>query len=89
MEDSVRTRAALRKLLSLFPYDVARPTQLAALHVMAQMFRDNLRFNILEVPTGTGKSALAVAAARYAAMLGDDDFEPCAYILTPTIWQTR
>ena len=83
MKDNDRTRATLRELVSLFPYDVARPTQSAALEVIAKMFRENFRYNIIEAPTGTGKSALAFASARYAASLDNGEFERGAYILTP------
>ncbi len=83
MKDNARTRAVLHELISLFPHDVARPTQSAALEVIAQMFKENIRFNIIEAPTGTGKSALAITAARYAAMIDDGEYEPGAYILTP------
>jgi Rad3-related DNA helicase len=75
----------LRQLLSLFPYEHVRPIQRAALDVIAGMFDSGKRFSILEAPTGSGKSALAFTAARYAATLDDldDEFEPGAYILTP------
>lgn len=76
----------LRQLLSLFPYERLRPIQRAALDVVARMFESGNRFSILEAPTGSGKSALAFTAARYASTLddlGDDEFEPGAYILTP------
>ena len=47
------------------------------------MFAEGNRFAIIEVPTGAGKSALALATARYAATLSDAEFGPGAYILTP------
>jgi ATP-dependent DNA helicase DinG len=73
----------LRKLLSLFPYDLVRPAQVAALEVIARMFEEGGRFTIIEAPTGAGKSALALTTALYAATLGDGGFESGAYILTP------
>lgn len=82
-KDNGRITQHLRELLSLFPYDFARPAQLAALEIIAQMFSEDIHFSMIEAPTGTGKSALAIAVARYAATLGDGDYEPGAYILTP------
>lgn len=73
----------LRQLLSLFPYEPARPVQKAALGIIARMFDDGNHFSIIEAPTGAGKSALAFAAARIGATLDDGDFSPGAYILTP------
>jgi len=76
----------LRQLLSLFPHENVRPIQRAALSVIAGMFESGKSFSILEAPTGSGKSALAFTAARYAATLDgldDDAFELGAYILTP------
>jgi hypothetical protein len=76
----------LRQLLSLFPHEHVRPIQRAALDVVATMFESGNRFSILEAPTGSGKSALAFTAARYAGTLDDSedfDCEPGAYILTP------
>jgi Rad3-related DNA helicase len=78
-----QTSDPLRKLLSLFPYDSIRPAQVAALRVIARMFREDRRFTIIEAPTGAGKSALAIATALYATSFGDERFKPGAYILTP------
>ena len=81
--DNGRITPHLHELLSLFPYDFARPAQLAALEVIARMFREDIHYSMIEAPTGTGKSALAIAVARYAATLADGGYEPGAYILTP------
>jgi Rad3-related DNA helicase len=72
-------------LLSLFPYEYVRPIQREAFDVVATMFETGKGISILEAPTGSGKSALAFTAARYAGTLDDldDEFEPGAYILTP------
>lgn len=83
MQDGDHEGVISRKLQNLFPYDVARPTQSAALEFIARMFEKSVHLNIIEAPTGTGKSALAIAAARYAEFLYDDEYEPGAYILTP------
>jgi Rad3-related DNA helicase len=83
MDYKARLDLQLRGLLSLFPHDFVRPTQVAALEVIARMFTEGNRFSIVEIPTGAGKSALAFATARYAATLDDEDFESGAYILTP------
>jgi Rad3-related DNA helicase len=81
--DHYQTSDPLRKLLSLFPYGPIRPVQAAALQVIAQMFREDRRFAIIEAPTGAGKSALAITTALYAATLGNERFQPGAYVLTP------
>ena len=75
----------LNQLLSLFPYENVRPIQRAALDVVANMFETGKALSILEAPTGSGKSALAFTAARFAGTLDDldDEFDPGAYILTP------
>jgi Rad3-related DNA helicase len=83
MDYKTKFNPQLSALLSLFPHKLARPTQVAALEVIARMFAEGNRFTIIEVPTGAGKSALACATARYAATLDDDGFGPGAYILTP------
>jgi Rad3-related DNA helicase len=89
-KDNGRITPHLRELLSFFPYDFARPAQREALEAIARVFRENIHFSMIEAPTGTGKSALAIAVARYAATLGDGDYEPGAYILTPyTTWLSR
>lgn len=75
--------AQLRKLLSLFPYDHARPAQIAALKVIARMFSEGSRFTVIEAPTGSAKSALALSTALFATTLQDGEFDPGAYILTP------
>ena len=74
----------LNKLLSLFPHQSIRPTQAAALRVIAQMFREDRGFTIIEAPTGAGKSALAFTTALYAASCDDQQFRSGAYILTPS-----
>jgi len=71
----------LRCLHELFPHASPRPGQLAALEAIARMFRESIPVLISEVPTGAGKSALALTMARYAATLTSS--ERGAYILTP------
>ena len=83
LNDGSQSHPQLRELLSLFPYDSARPVQKGALAILARMFTDDVHFSIIEAPTGAGKSALAVATARYAGTLNNEEFDPGAYILTP------
>lgn len=81
-----RPDSLLAQLLSLFPYENVRPVQRLALNTVARMFESAEKFSILEAPTGSGKSALAFTAARYAGTVddfGETEFEPGAYILTP------
>lgn len=81
--DVSRSHPQLRELLSLFPFDSARPVQKGALAILDRMFTDDVHFSIIEAPTGAGKSALAIATARYAGTLKNEEFDPGAYILTP------
>ncbi len=83
LNDNTQSHPQLRELLSLFPYDSVRPVQKGALEILARMFTKDIHFSIIEAPTGAGKSALAVATARYASTLSNEDFDPGAYILTP------
>ncbi len=83
MYNNDQSNPLLRQLLSLFPYEPARPVQKAALEIIARMFHEGNRFSIIEAPTGAGKSALAFTTARIGATLDDGEFSPGAYILTP------
>jgi ATP-dependent DNA helicase DinG len=84
LNDKDLDNSDFRELISLFPHDFPRKTQIAALHTLASMFEEGSKFSIIEAPTGSGKSAIALTAARYSASLNDDSYEPGAYILTPT-----
>jgi ATP-dependent DNA helicase DinG len=62
-----------------FPFsDKIRPAQEKALAVIERARANSKKFVLLELPTGTGKSAVAIAAARWASTWGNG-----AYILSP------
>src|ERR1035437_8521153 len=82
MDDNKQTNL-LPTLLDLFPCPQVRPMQMAALRNIAHMFEEDNRSMIIEAPTGTGKSALALTAGCFGATLNDDEFEAGAHILTP------
>ena len=83
LHNNDQSNPLLRQLLSLFPYEPARPVQRAALEIIARMFHDGNHFSIIEAPTGSGKSALAFTTARIGATLDDGEFSSGAYILMP------
>jgi len=62
-----------------FPFsDSIRPAQESALAAIERAHSTGKRFVLLELPTGTGKSAVAIAAAKWASRWGNG-----AYILSP------
>src|SRR5712692_9169451 len=62
-----------------FPFcDSIRPAQEKALAAIERARDNGKRFVLLELPTGTGKSAVAIAAAKWASTWGNG-----AYILSP------
>jgi ATP-dependent DNA helicase DinG len=62
-----------------FPFsDKIRPAQEKALAAIARARSLRKKFVLLELPTGTGKSAVAIAAAKWASTWGNG-----AYILSP------
>lgn len=66
-------------ILEHFPLPVSvRKAQEEALAAIERARRNNKHFVLLELPTGTGKSALAIAAAKWASIWGNG-----AYILSP------
>jgi superfamily II DNA or RNA helicase len=64
MDHNNKPSQQLHELLSLFPHNLVRPAQLAALEVIARMFTEDNRFTIIEVPTGAGKSLPSISAKR-------------------------
>jgi superfamily II DNA or RNA helicase len=67
------------KLADFFPFPEIRPAQELALAAIERAYVAHKKFVVLEVPTGGGKSAIAVAAAQWAkAVLGGG-----TYILSP------
>ena len=62
-----------------FPFPATiRPAQEKALEAIARARQDRKKFVLLELPTGTGKSGVAIAAGTWATSWGSG-----AYILTP------
>src|SRR5205807_2029188 len=78
-ESSEPDSTTLSQIRDHFPFcDRVRPAQEKALAAI-QRARDNgKKFALLELPTGTGKSAVAIAAAKWASTWGNG-----AYILSP------
>ncbi len=67
------------KVADFFPFPEIRPAQELALAAIERAYVAHKKFVVLEVPTGGGKSAIAVAAAQWAkAVLGGG-----TYILSP------
>ena len=67
------------KLADFFPFQDIRPAQDEALSAIEKAYAANKKFVILEIPTGGGKSGIAVAAAKWAReVLGGG-----TYILSP------
>jgi ATP-dependent DNA helicase DinG len=67
------------ELCRFFPFSKSiRGPQVKALAAIERAYHRGKRFILLELPTGTGKSAIAIAAARWASSWGSG-----AYILSP------
>src|ERR1700733_11753670 len=67
------------KLANFFPFPEIRPAQDDALALIEKAHANKKKFVILEIPTGGGKSGIAVAAAKWAKeALGGG-----TYILSP------
>lgn len=63
------------ELEGLFPFPEMRPSQRLALEKFVDVTNKDRKFTILELPTGVGKSGVAVTLGRYAQKEG-------AYLLT-------
>lgn len=71
--------ASVSEILDYFPFpDTIRPAQRKALAAILRARERRKKFVLLELPTGTGKSAIAMAAARWASKWSNG-----AYILSP------
>jgi ATP-dependent DNA helicase DinG len=67
------------RVADFFPFPEIRPAQDEALSVLEKAYASNKKFVVLEIPTGGGKSGIAIAAAQWAkAVLGGG-----TYILSP------
>jgi Rad3-related DNA helicase len=67
------------KVADFFPFPEIRPAQEEALGAIERAHAAHKKFVVLEIPTGGGKSGIAIAAAQWAkAVLGDG-----TYILSP------
>jgi len=69
-----------------FPFEAVRPSQDASLSAVEKSYEQEKKFVIIEAPTGTGKSGLAIAAASWAKTkpcYGGDKHRVGGYILSP------
>lgn len=68
-----------------FPFPGIRPAQDVALDEITRAYAEHKKFVIIEAPTGSGKSGIAMAAASWAKTLQVDHplTQPGAYILSP------
>lgn len=67
------------KVADFFPFPEIRPAQEQALSAIEKAYAVHKKFVVLEIPTGGGKSGIAIAAAQWAkAVLGGG-----TYILSP------
>jgi ATP-dependent DNA helicase DinG len=67
-----------------FPFDEIRQAQELGMSLVERMYRNNKKFGIIEAPTGTGKSGIAIAAASHAKTIPTfGNFQQGAYILSP------
>ena len=89
IQDEV-TRKSLNTQRSLnirdhFPFPSVRPAQEQAFEAIDRAYAQNKKFIIIEAPTGSGKSGIAVAAGSFAKTqtAHSATFEPGAYILSP------
>ncbi len=74
------------KIREHFPFSTVRPQQEASLNAIEQSYANDKKFTIIEAPTGTGKSGIAIAAGSWCKTkpcYGGDKQRPGAYILTP------
>lgn len=70
-------------VLKYFPYDEIRPEQAESIAFTLKAHAEGKRFIILELGTGVGKSAIAVALARYfAENIPNGECDPGGYFLT-------
>lgn len=65
-----------------FPFSEIRDPQARALEAVERAEEKDKRFIILELPTGVGKSGIAIAIASWAAKQKHTGFGPGGYILT-------
>jgi len=74
--------STLDGLIEAFPFPQMRPQQRQALSVIADSYDQDIQFTILELPTGSGKSGLGIAAGRWTADTGSDG---CHYLTSQNI----
>jgi ATP-dependent DNA helicase DinG len=78
-EPSPPIAAGSSQIRDYFPFSEGiRPAQEKALAAIERARNNSKKFVLLELPTGTGKSAVAIAAAKWASTWGNG-----AYILSP------
>jgi len=67
-----------------FPFPSVRVPQELALQKVEEAVREGKKYIVLEIPTGGGKSGIAIAAGSWAkTMPRGGGYEPGAYIATP------
>lgn len=69
-----------------FPFGEVRPAQEIGLAAIDRAYAEDKKFIVIEAPTGSGKSGMAIAAASYAKVVGA---RTGAYILSPQITLTE
>jgi ATP-dependent DNA helicase DinG len=68
-----------------FPFDIIRDGQRLVNEAVVRAYAENKKFIIVEAPTGSGKSGMAMAAASHSKTIPPvwDDMQPGAHILSP------
>ena len=66
-----------------FPFPSVRVPQELALRKIEEAVREGKKYIVLEIPTGGGKSGIAISAGSWAKTMPRGEYEPGAYIATP------
>lgn len=69
-------------LTAEFPFPEIRETQKRALAKIEDGYARRKKYILNELPTGVGKSPIAIAVAKWASKLPEIEYRPGAYILT-------
>src|SRR5271165_6215242 len=67
-----------------FPFPTIREGQEQSLSAIERAYKSNKKFIIIEAPTGTGKSGMAIAAGSHAKTItcADEHYRRGSYLLT-------
>nr|CAI3971285.1 DNA helicase [Ochrobactrum phage ORM_20] len=60
-------------ILSCFPFEKPRDIQMEAIHEILQAYNEGYEHVVLDGPTGAGKSAIAIAVAKYIVEHTEED----------------